>query len=84
MGESVRVFLSWSGQKSHEVALALRNWLHEIVNDLDPWMSSEDIAKGDFAFYVDSGQLEGPAESLKVEDFWEFGPAEAAKKNLGG
>src|SRR5690606_3468426 len=28
--------------------------------------ASEEIAKGDFAFYVDAGQLEGPADSLKV------------------
>ena len=50
----------------------------------NPEGASEEIAKGDFAFYVDSGQLEGPAENLKVEDFWDLGPAEAAKKNLGG
>jgi NitT/TauT family transport system substrate-binding protein len=50
----------------------------------NPQGATEEIAKGDFAFYVDSGQLEGPAESLKVEDFWDFGPIEAAKKNLGG
>lgn len=50
----------------------------------NPDGASEAIAKGDFAFYVDSGQLQGPAESLKVEDFWDLGPAEAAKKKLGG
>jgi hypothetical protein len=42
----LRVFLSWSGAKSHEVALALKSWLPEVINDLDPWMSSEDIDKG--------------------------------------
>jgi NitT/TauT family transport system substrate-binding protein len=46
--------------------------------------ASEEIAKGDFAFYVDAGQLEGPADSLKVEDFWDLGPIETARKNLGG
>jgi NitT/TauT family transport system substrate-binding protein len=50
----------------------------------NPEGASEAIAKGDFAFYVDSGQLEGPADNLKVEDFWDLGPAETAKKNLGG
>ena len=50
----------------------------------NPEGASEAIAKGDFAFYVDAGQMEGPADSLKVEDFWDLGPAEAAKKNLGG
>ena len=51
---------------------------------LNPDGASETIAKGDFAFYVDAGQLEGPADSLKVEDFWDFGPIEAARKKLGG
>ena len=50
----------------------------------NPQGASEEIAKGDFSFYVDAGQLEGPAADLKVEDFWDFGPLEAAKKNLGG
>jgi NitT/TauT family transport system substrate-binding protein len=50
----------------------------------NPEGASEEIAKGDFAFYVDSGQLEGPAADLKVEDFWDLGPVQAAKKNLGG
>jgi NitT/TauT family transport system substrate-binding protein len=42
------------------------------------------IAKIDFQFYTEAGQLEGPAEGLKVEDFWDLGPIEAAKKALGG
>ena len=50
----------------------------------NPEGASEEIAKGDFAFYVDAGQLEGPADQLKVEDFWDFAPIEAARKSLGG
>lgn len=50
----------------------------------NPEGASEAIARGDFKFYVDAGQMNGPADSLKVEDFWDLGPAEAAKKNLGG
>ncbi len=42
------------------------------------------VAKVDFSFYTEAGQLEGPAENLKVEDFWDLGPLEAAKKALGG
>lgn len=42
------------------------------------------VAKSDFDFYVEAGQLQGPADTLKVEDFWDFGPLEAAKKKLGG
>lgn len=50
----------------------------------NPEGASEAIAKGDFDFYVDAGQLEGPADSLKVEDFWDLSVIEAAKKNIGG
>jgi NitT/TauT family transport system substrate-binding protein len=39
-----------------------------------------DAAKADFDFYVGAGQLEGPAESLKVEDFWDLEPLKAAAK----
>ena len=42
------------------------------------------VAKVDFSFYTEAGQLEGPADSLKVEDFWDLGPLDAAKKALGG
>jgi NitT/TauT family transport system substrate-binding protein len=42
------------------------------------------VAKVDFSFYTEAGQLEGPAENLKVEDFWDLGPLDAAKKALGG
>ena len=50
----------------------------------NPEGGNEQMAKEDFAFYVDAGQLEGPADSLSVEDFWDFRPLEAAKQKLGG
>jgi NitT/TauT family transport system substrate-binding protein len=43
-----------------------------------------DAAKADFEFYVEAGQLQGPAESLKVEDFWHLAPLEKAIKKVGG
>lgn len=50
----------------------------------NPEGATEELARGDLDFYVDAGQLEGPAADLKVEDFWDLRPIEAAKKNLGG
>lgn len=43
----------------------------------------EASAKADFEFYVNAGQMTGPASSLKVEDYWYFAPLNAAKAQLG-
>lgn len=40
------VFISWSGDKSRAIAEALRKWLKQVVNAVDPWMSLQDVNKG--------------------------------------
>lgn len=50
----------------------------------NPEGGSEVLAQADIDFYAISGALQGPADQLKIDDFWDLGPLEAAKKNLGG
>jgi TIR domain len=39
------VFLSWSGARSKAVAEAMQGWLSQVIQTLEPWLSS-DIEKG--------------------------------------
>ncbi|MCJ8340531.1 MAG: ABC transporter substrate-binding protein [Pseudomonadales bacterium] len=38
--------------------------------------------QADFDFYVEAGQLKGPADSLKVADYWDLRPLNRAKEKL--
>jgi hypothetical protein len=42
----VKVFISWSGERSHQLAKVMHEWLPEIMQQVDCWLSSEDISKG--------------------------------------
>lgn len=42
----------------------------------------EAAARDDFEFYHEAGQLSGEPEALRVEDFWDLGPAQAAEEAL--
>lgn len=42
----MKVFISWSGTRSRKTAKLLYEWLPQVINELEPWMSDVDIAAG--------------------------------------
>jgi|SRR5947209_13036293 len=54
----MKVFISWSGDRSKKIAEALYHWLPTIIQPLKPWMSEHDIDKGTRGLPAISQQLE--------------------------
>ncbi|RJQ58938.1 MAG: TIR domain-containing protein [Desulfobacteraceae bacterium] len=42
----MKVFISWSGDKSKAAAIALREWIQCVIQQVKPWVSEIDIAAG--------------------------------------
>ena len=46
-GFEMKVFLSWSGERSRELALAIKEWLPLVLHYVEPWVSDADIEAGE-------------------------------------
>lgn len=53
----MKIFLSWSGEKSRNVAELLNDWLQCVIQAVSPWMSSKDIDRGALWFSEITNQL---------------------------
>lgn len=43
----MKIFISWSGERSQVLAQALRDWLPLVLHYVEPWLSEADVAAGD-------------------------------------
>lgn len=60
----MKVFISWSGERSRLVAELLDEWLQCVIQAVDPWMSSKDIDRGSLWFSEISDQLANTAVGI--------------------
>jgi hypothetical protein len=54
----VKVFISWSGEQSRQIALALHEWLPQALQAAKPYMSEKDNEAGGLWDYILSTELE--------------------------
>ena len=53
----MKVFISWSGDRSRAVAELLDDWIQCVIQAVDPWMSSKDIDRGALWFSEINNEL---------------------------
>jgi len=53
----MKIFISWSGERSRLVAELLNKWIQCVLQAVDPWLSSKDIDRGSLWFSEITNQL---------------------------
>ena len=54
----MKIFITWSGDKSLEMAFALRDWLKNVIQVTKPFVSEKDICMGSRWFNDISNELD--------------------------
>lgn len=84
----MKIFISWSGDKSKNIAEALYEWLPNVIQGLEPWISVNDIEKGTVWRSEVSSQLEAASVGIicltsdNLEKPWLLFEAGAISKKL--
>lgn len=53
----MRIFVSWSGERSKAVAKVVNNWVQSVIQSARPWLSTENIENGSVWYNSISTQL---------------------------
>lgn len=84
----MKLFISWSGVLSHKIAKELQEWFPLVINQLKPFVSSENIKKGDRWIMDISSELEQSNFGIicltkeNLQEPWIMFEAGALSKNL--
>ncbi len=85
----MNIFISWSGDLSHNTALVLKKWIPKVINNLTIYVSSEDIDKGKRWFNEISEKLESSNFGIlcltkaNIQKPWIYFEAGALSKIIG-
>jgi hypothetical protein len=60
----MKIFLSWSGERSLSVAKHLRDWIPLVLPGAEPWLSTDDIRKGSRWQTEIGGALQSPMAGI--------------------
>jgi len=86
----MKLFLSWSGERSKLIAETLRDWLPLVIQAIKPWLSASDIDKGTRWSSEIATQLEETAFGIicltpeNLEASWIHFEAGALSKTIDG